>query len=88
LFNIKKYYIFRRKPEDEQYTFLQEVHSNVFQYEDSGFTSKAEQNQYIYAVSCADANNKESLKTETSQNSSPIANKITHQKETPDINKH
>ena len=80
--------VFRRKPGVEDYTFVQEVLSNVFRIEDSGFTSKAEQNQYIYAVSCADANNKESEKTETSQTSSPTANKTTHQKETPDTKKH
>ncbi len=66
LFDIVKYRIFRKNKSQSRSTFiyLDEIAGNIFTYYDSGFSSKAERNKYIYSVVGVDSAGRESLQGE------------------------
>jgi hypothetical protein len=74
LFNIVKYKVYRKKKDekDEMFAFIGDVDKNTFEFMDRGFTSKDELDDYDYAVTAVDDQNRESPKAKTNTGSNQI----------------
>jgi len=93
LFNIVRYRIYRKNKNQtgSAYIYHDEIAGNIFTYYDSGFSSKAERNKYIYSVVGVDTAGRESLKGEALGTSeiSPVVSqeRIDLKKRNPSSNK-